>query len=335
MHNRRARPTLRVLTDDLQSGWADPWPLRAIAEGRIEALHPVSELPHAVVGKAAECFGADEADDNFVGVINCARSASFLEIKIGQWRGAVWRDHETGVNWLVAAGLAKGDHLDRDDFYEVLKRAFDANDEAKYFPSEQDVKLLRVETVSRLNMQWRLEIQRLTADALDLAKDHKSARFQVRHPAAQPRHIVGTWTVEISVSNEPGLDAEDCFVSAHIEPNFIGTNLAWQMRRAVLNALCPFDQAWDRYKETYSNISEPGWWSERAAAVRQYVQRGELVEWRPGQAKHYCHRKDLASSTINGAAVRGMCGVFFVPTQDHHKLPMCPECADAHDQLPG
>lgn len=335
VHNRRARPTLRVLTEDLGSGWENPWPQRAIADARVEALHPLSELPHPIVGKATECFCQDPNEDNFIGVINCAKSVPFLEIKTGQWRGAVWRDPETGVHWLVAAGLAKGDHQDHDDFYEGLNRTFDASGEAKYFPSNSDTRLLNVETLSRMNVEWRLEIQRLTADALDIAKEHKTARFEVHHPTAKPRRVVGTWTVEIAPSKEPGLEAEDCVVSADIEPNFTATALAWQMRRAVLNALCPFDQAWDRYQETYSNITERGGWSERAALVRQHVERGELVEWIPGQAKHYCHRKNLAGSAINGTVVMGMCGVFFVPTQDHDKLPMCPECADAHGQLPG
>lgn len=91
MHHRRARPTLRVLREDLSSGWTSPAPLRALNEGRVDDLHPLSELPHPLVKKAALSFGAAPADDNFVGPIACAPDHNLLEIKQAQWRGGFGR----------------------------------------------------------------------------------------------------------------------------------------------------------------------------------------------------------------------------------------------------
>ncbi len=96
MHNRRARPTLRLLTEDLGTGWQSPTPRRLLADGRYDALHPLSELPHPIITKATQSFGAN-ADDNFVGPITSSTNLPLMEIKTGQWRGGVWEDPTTGV----------------------------------------------------------------------------------------------------------------------------------------------------------------------------------------------------------------------------------------------
>lgn len=113
MHSRRARPTLRVLREDLTSDWKSPHPLRALKQERLLDLHPLSELPHPIIRKAAECLGAHSNSDNFKGPIESATALRLLEIKESQWRGGVWQDPASGVCWLVVAGKAKGDHITR------------------------------------------------------------------------------------------------------------------------------------------------------------------------------------------------------------------------------
>jgi hypothetical protein len=81
-------------------------------------------------------------------------------------------------------------------------------------------------------------------------------------------------------------------------------------------------------------IGELGSWRERVEVLADLVARSELAATEPGKVSHYCHTEHLAGSTIEGKAVRGMCGVFFVPTQDHEKLPTCPECDQAFAALP-
>lgn len=103
---RRARPTLHLLREDLDSGWADPAPLRGLANGDLRAPQPLSDLPHPIIAKAAESFGETPDDDNFVGPIHCAKGLDLKEIRAEQWRGGVWVDDEN-ICWPVAAGLAK------------------------------------------------------------------------------------------------------------------------------------------------------------------------------------------------------------------------------------
>lgn len=121
VHSRRARPTIRVLVEDLQDGWASPYPRRKLAEADYDELHPLSELPHPIIAKAAETFGMVAAADHPAGPIASSTQLRLMEIKVAQWRGGVWVDPETGVHWLVVAGLAKGGHEDHDDFYERIK----------------------------------------------------------------------------------------------------------------------------------------------------------------------------------------------------------------------
>src|SRR6185437_12319775 len=108
---RRARPTLRLIQEDLTAGWESPQPRRLLAEGIPDALHPLSELPHPIVTKAMESFGPEAANDNHVGPIAASTQLRLMEVKTGQWRGGVWKDPGTGVHWLVVAGLAKGGHI--------------------------------------------------------------------------------------------------------------------------------------------------------------------------------------------------------------------------------
>lgn len=86
MHNRRARPTLRALEHDLTSGWLAPCHQRHLAEGRYDELHPLSELPHPIIAKAVGSFGADPADDNFVGAIASSTRVRLLETSLGGCR---------------------------------------------------------------------------------------------------------------------------------------------------------------------------------------------------------------------------------------------------------
>lgn len=327
MHNRRARPTLRVLKEDLTSGWVSPMPRRWITSGEHSELHPISELPHPIVMKATESFGSDAADDNFVGPIVTATKLRLLEIKQSQWRGGVWQDHETGVCWLVVAGLAKGGHQDRDDFYKRVQRDNDTTDLAHWLPTAEDVRLLKQETAARIRTDWELEIQRLVRDALRAVQAGGTHRVAIEHP------IPGNGTIAyldlcVVIANEGDYQADEIDLEIVPDSRFAGSNLLWQLTTRILVSISPPEQSWDRYKDTYSNIGEPGVWSERVAQLDELDRTGALAESVPGTTSHYSHRKHLAGSTINGTAIRALCGAFFVPTQDHEGMPECPTCKE-------
>lgn len=333
MHNRRARPTLRVLQEDLTSGWESPQPQRSLAAGAHRDLHPLSELPHPIIGKATESFGPDSADDNFVGPIASSTTLRLLEIKQSQWRGGVWQDDGTGVCWLVVAGLAKGGHEDRDDFYQRVHRENESGDPRRWMPTEDDLRLLKQETAARLRTQWELDVQRTIRDALRAVHGGGACRIDVGHPIPD-RGTIAHVALSVTAVREDDFEADEIDVDIVPTGEYAGSHLVWQLTIRVLISVCPPEQSWDRFKNTYSNIGEPGAWTERTARLDELVDANELAESEPGAMSHYSHRKHLAGSTINGHAVRALCGAFFVPTQDHESLPPCPTCRQRLAELP-
>ncbi len=332
VHSRRARPTLRVLREDLQDGWSQAAARRALTEGRVEDLCPLSELPHPLILKASEWFGSDPAEDNYHQLIQCATALALLEIRSGQWRGAVWTDPDSGVRWLVAAGLAKGGHEDGDDFYARLKRIFDANREQVLLPTGDDHQLLKLESANALIRSWELQLQGQMVLALAAIASGGATRLEVQHPTKGS--LLATVEVVLAVEPGDGYSVEAFVVTIDLEKPYRGSDLAWTMTLRVLTCIYPPAQEWDRFGDTMSMMAEIGYAARRAEVLTELTDRGELCQSLPGAVSHWTHRKDLAESSVEGRAVRAMCGAFFVPYQDHDALPQCPECAEVRRLMP-
>lgn len=280
-----------------------------------------------------EWFGPEAANDSHFGPIAASTQLRLMEVKTGQWRGGVWKDPGTGVHWLVVAGLAKGGHQDRDDFYERVKRETDSGDPKRWLPAAADHRLLKRETAARLITEWELGVQEQVLEALREIQWGGSTQIVIQHPVPDNGPLAQITLIVIAV-REDGYDADE--IEAKIVPvsSHAGSNLAWQLALRILVTLSPPEQSWDRYQSSYTNIGEPGSWAKRVVALESLVAERELAESEPGRHSHYAHRRHLAGSTIAGKAVRAICGVFFVPTQDHETLPICPNCQEQYDALP-
>ncbi len=333
MHSRRARPTLRVLAEDLTAGWGSPDSLRHIAEGEYDSLHPLSELPHPLIAKAAASFGLDATQDNYVGPIASSTTLRLLEIKLAQWRGGVWQDPKTGVCWLLVAGLAKGDHRDHDDFYLRVQRENDDGDPKRWLPTPDDERLLRRETAARLLTRWELKVQADVLAMLGEVQTGGSVRALVQHPSPGKGELAQL-ILTVTPVREADYRADEIELEVLPLPAHAGSDLAWQLTVRALISLSPPEQGWDRYKDSYTNIAEPDAWTARVAQLEALAAAGELAESEPGTYSHYAHREHLAGRTIAGRGVRALCGCFFVPTQDHEKLPTCPACQERFAALP-
>lgn len=333
VHDRRARPTLRVLNDDLTTGWDDASARRALADGRLETLCPVAELRHPLIAKSREWFGSDPAGDSYHQPIACAANLGLFEVRAGQWRGAIWTDQDSGVRWLVAAGLAKGNHADTDDFYVQLARIFEAERQAMFLPTAEDQRLLKLETANALIHAWELSLQQNVADLLaEIASAGGRRRMTVEHPIHA--QLLATVDIEMAVESGDGYAAEVFVVEVDVERPFRGRNLTWTMMTRILTCIYPPAQDWDRSGATMSAMAEMGHAARQAQNLGQLTARGELSRSVPGTVSHWAHRKNLAQSTVDGHAVRAMCGVYFVPFQDHEALPVCPECAEVRELMP-
>lgn len=329
MHNRQARPTIRLLTEDLPDGWTDPSILRHISNGHFDELHPLPHLPHPIVQKAAETFGEIAEEDNPVGVIRSYTRETLWEIKQAQWRGGVWIDESTGVCWLVVAGLAKGDHLDFDDFYQVVERENSNDDSSRWLPTDQDRSLLKQETAARLLREWELEIQRRVWKSLEELRDGGETRITIGLPHS-PQERMADVSITVSSSDNSSVVSgdqaiDDVFVEFFPTNEHYTSNLFWRLVVRVLTSIEPPEIGWDSLGEHYyGNMVGRDTWNERLETLSGLVEQQILANSVPDDSSHYAHRKSLVDRLVEGKAVRTLCGVYFVQTQDPEKLEVCP-----------
>lgn len=329
MLSRRARPTIRALVEDLDHGWSQPWPARLLRSRDFDGLSPLSALPHPIIEKSVDDIGEDPSRDNPVGGIVSSRTIPLLEIKTGQWRGAVWSDPQSRSNWLIAAGTAKGGHQDHDDFYRRIERAAESGLLESWLPGEDDVRLLKRETAARILHDFELEIQSLSAGALERALKTGADAFAVPHPKS--REQLATAAVEI----DQGDDAvETVIAELDPAPQFRASALAWTVALRVLITLWPPEQDWDPHSFTFSNMLPSGSMASRLRRLTGICERKELAESTPGSQSHYFHTPGILESSVNGTAVKSLCGVYIVTRQNPDGLPVCPECTSRRAHLP-
>ena len=255
-----------------------------------------------------------------------------MEVKVAQWRGGVWVDPQTGVHWLVVAGLAKGNHEDHDDFYVRVQAENAGSAPQRWLPTDQDQRLLKRETAARLITEWELVVQVRVLEALRGVHTGGTAHFAIDHPLPG-KGVLATLTLTVNPVREPDYNSDDIVVEK-IRPPVRRTTApvaAHGPGPCGLESSAGGDRY--RYRDTYSNIAEPGSWTVRIVELEKYVERHELVEPEPGQHCHYTHREHIAGSAIEGSSVRALCGVYFVPCRDHTDMPVCPECPSSATTL--
>lgn len=151
-HDRTTRPTVRLL-HELNDGWSNSFQPRAISDERWEDIQPLSHLDHPILAKCRTALGENAVPTR---TISCSQDLHLIEIHSSQWRAGVWTADD-GTYWTLAAGLAKGGHEDRDDFYETLKRQCSTPEGRQaLLPTELDWNLLKRETAARLLSEWEL-----------------------------------------------------------------------------------------------------------------------------------------------------------------------------------
>ena len=244
----------------------------------------------------------------------------------------MWTDHESGVRWVVTAGLAKGGHKDHDDFYEQLELLVGLGKANSLLPSEKDRLLLKRETMARELTRWEMEIQESITLALEAVLSLGIHRIDIRHPLRPEKFAA----IELAYASVADLSdgCEELVVEFIFENKFVGSELGWEARTRVLNTLCPPVQKWDRTKDIYSIVMEPGFCARQVELLRTANSDGQLMQAELGNASHYAHQRHIADSSVFGKSIRALCGVYFVPSQDHKEMPVCPNCTGVHQRLP-
>lgn len=332
--SRRARPTLRVLRDDLADRWGDPFTLRALEAGEIDAAQPLSALPHPILLKAADSFGDDPTQDSFVGTISCVNSETLLEIKQGQWRAGVWIDDD--ACWVVTAGLAKGDHKDRDDFYKRLERLEASGRVEDLLPGSRDRDLLKKERAHALITSWQLRNQEFIIESLESVLKGGVAAFPIESPLpdSSADDVFASVELTVTINDEPDDCYEDVVVELTFADRWKASALAWPFTTQLLAAISPPEQGWDVAGGIFSNLLEVGSLSARLAQLRDLSSRHEVGTSAPGGKAHYAHKRNLAEKAVDGRAARAICGVYFVPRRDAESLKICPACSALIKEIP-
>lgn len=332
--SRRARPTLRVLREDLGAGWPTPFTRRAIEAGDIAAVQPLNALDHPILQKASSCFTEDPADDSFVGPIASVSSAQLLEIKSGQWRAGVLVGSD--ACWVVAAGLAKGGHKDRDDFYKSLERLEENGTIGSLLPSQEDLDVLKRERASAIVQKWQLEAQSLLLDAMQVVAQG-GGDVDVEIPSPDPQAADGESFAQISMEvalPEDDYPHEDIALEFSFAERWASSQLSWHLTVQVLATVSPPEMGWDQVGGIYSNLLEPGALAHRVGEVKALHARGEIAKTAAGTRAHFTHRKNLAQRSVDGTAVLALCGTYFVPRQDPDTLEVCAACESLHSEIP-
>lgn len=317
-HDPTARPTLQVLRS-LHDGWEDKFQQRAVQDGRYDSLHPFAALRHPILRKCAQELNSDPARDGEKKTIRVSGPLHLLEIRSSQWRAGVWTDGD-GARWIVATGLAKGGHDDHDDFYRSLELCCcSETGRQSLLPTPQDVHFLKLETAALVRTRWELDIQRTVVGMLRQLVDTPSVEVSIRHPVKDRRFA----RVRLTLSTAE--DVEDYVVQVK-DLERPGSPLALVLERRILVSISRPVQAWDIAHGVYSAMEEPGHLAAQIGSLDTAVDADELLLPDLGNQAHRVHRRHVGDAAINGEALRALCGVFFVPTQDAEGLEECPEC---------
>jgi len=250
-----------------------------------------------------------------------------MEVRTSQWRAGVWLDSE-GVQWVVIAGLAKGGHRDHEDFYQRLERQCDTERGRKaLLPTDEDARLLKRETAARVLTDWELAVQALAVDLLAGALHHGCHRVVVPHPTK----TIPLAEVELEFITGDGIEE---FVLSFINNTRQGTHLAYVMERRLLISIAPPEQEWDLAGGIYSAMEESGHCARQIERLRDASRERRLLDSDRGHVAHRVHRRHIGDASVDGRAVRSLCGVYFVPLTDPDALPECEECTWRCTQFP-
>ncbi|WJZ01666.1 DUF3039 domain-containing protein [Corynebacterium freiburgense] len=337
MTNLRARPTLRVLDEDLN------------VDGRFSSLveqlrcnpsasQSICDIDHPIIRKAGQCFGDDPTCDMKTGIVKGATRYTVYKLRESQWRGGVWKDAE-GVNWLIIAGLAKGEHEDYNDIYKKIARAHKNEKTADLLkPRDEDYAILKAENVVRRLHKWKLTVQEATKNCVEESMSCSTASFDIVFPPelattrVESERILSKVTIQFEADDSGIFELEVLF-----EPNLKWRNsgIFEVLKIQVLNSILPPLHRWDLINDCrFFTLDEEKVWQERLQALKTAVEKKVLQPTVKDPNSHYLHKADIVESSINGTAQRALCGVYVVSTRNADAIEPCPECQRIYNQLP-
>jgi hypothetical protein len=243
----------------------------------------------------------------------------------------VYEDPETGQAWLCAAGYRRAGEAT--DFYKRFMAEVSAKGAGHFLPTDVDKKRHDQELRGRLLDAWDAELQHCARGAVRSVWFGGKEIFEVGSPR-DPREAIARCTVECERDEIDGLVVVDLVVSIECL-DFALLALTQWAEQVILTAIDAREQAWASLPAGGTSTASQMLEGEDIHLVEESWASAALPGRAvPGDTAHYAHRNRLTQSSIEGEGVKGLCGTWFVPRQDHEKLPKCSECEAVLRALP-
>jgi hypothetical protein len=336
----KARPTIRCLLDSLREGITDPNQRSALIAGRLESLGPVplDEIAHPLLVKATEQFGERTLVELHEYRISAVRDVDWYQSKVGRHRGAVWIDLQ-GQAWLCAAGTRRAE--DNDDFYNQFERQC-AGGSSVFLPTEDDLKRLRLEAVYEAeDRRGTLLRERVVAALMHAAQDRTTVTSAL--PTAFDNGTLEPVDGAILILDVTWGDPGEITLSIEVTDYAAGhyNDVVHEIQMALPSV--PLSD-WDVIPATGDHL-DPCWyalvdpeWIERfvtdiaSRGVQAFVGDPPDLTDGPDGFSHLVNKNGLFEATVEGVAVRAICGRSFIPRSDPD-APVCQRCAADHETL--
>ncbi len=309
---------MRVLREDLRSDWSNVEQKRAVENGLVDKLPSLSDIGHPLVSHLRAICRADSLTmDPILGLSN----PQWWKVKTTRWRGAAWIDDAEGEVWLCAGGIRRDG--DNDDFYvQFTARAADNPDQ--FLPSEEDRKHLRRERLHSQLYQWKRDVSSIAVQAFAAATSGTGNPSRYVIPALGASSLLEIVVTVVPEDGSYWIEVEFPRIDRSKQP------LAATAEREAQLAICPYEDRWNAGSDAAYWIlaSSETDLQQLLAEAQDFAGTPRAVI--PVSESHYTTKNGLTESTINGSAVMSLCGLWFVPRQDHALLPICDVCQAAN-----
>lgn len=348
------RVTLRCLCDDLTDDWERVAEQRGFQRLRHVVLSdcpdsdvvlalddvPTTALAaHPLVGSLFEAFKSESAEVRRESISGLT-GPHWWKQKISRWRGAATDADLVGVGeaWLCAGGLrAAGDSR---DFYRQFMAAIQGRGPEQYLPASEDRRLQEIEAKVARREAWLDQLRLAVLVCVSEAAEVGGSMLHVPAPGADlERQPITHLTIEIHREGDGPDELIELFIHVsqqdHARPNLA--------QLAVSTALAVVEPTLDDWRVLPGAGADQIWSALVSPDVLRIAQgaraEGEVPAHlrsaclRLGVQAHYTRKHGIVSATVEGDAVRGLCGRWFVPTANPELLQVCPVCEGRYATL--
>lgn len=354
------RVTLRCLTDDLVSDWADAAHHRAVKTVRelvsqclveeipqsqiahyLRSIPRLNALDHPLVRRFDNAFGPDY-DPTSTESISGLTSPHWWKQKTQQWRGAATDHSIVGSDsvWLCAAGIRRDG--DTSDFYTAFMRGIARTGPEPYLPTAEDSLVGEIDEKITAIDTWKMQIHCSALALLAEGRGKFSETFNLQFPGpsrGSNKRSIGELSMSIEAVDIDGEELCEVFLVAKIldQSQVKAVDVACQIARAALQSNAEEWHATTYIEDAYafSALISPSSLVHAETLSREGnlpkdSQPGDL---RLGIRAHYTRKHGIVSAQVDGSPVESLCGYWFVPIKDHENLETCNECSKRHSQL--